>query len=153
MGFSLIELLVVIAIVGVLSAMAIPAYGTYTAKAKIASAVSLFDNFKNSEMVAYSRKGVFNFSGWLPLNIGVVSNYGLYAGSSPNKVFIHLQLIDGVYPGQNTAANGGVWLLMEFVANSNGTFTTICGTDSRTLYAVPVQYLPTGCQNGIVMGT
>lgn len=153
LGFSLIELLVVIAIVGVLSAIAIPAYRTYTTKAKIASAVLLFDSLKNSEMVAYSKNGVFNFSNWSPLNIGVISNYGLYSGSSPNKVFIHLQLIDGVYPGQNPASNGGVWLLMQVVANSNGTFAATCGYDSRTTFAIPVEYLPVGCQNSIAVGS
>jgi type IV pilus assembly protein PilA len=45
-GFTLIELMIVVAIVGVLAAIAIPAYDTYIIRAKITEGMSLSSGYK-----------------------------------------------------------------------------------------------------------
>ncbi|WP_338845124.1 pilin [Massilia sp. W12] len=47
-GFTLIELMIVVAIIGVLAAVAIPAYQDYVMKAKVANAISSVASLKNA---------------------------------------------------------------------------------------------------------
>lgn len=54
-GFTLIELMIVVAIIGILAAVAIPAYQDYTARAQLAEAVNLSGGLKIAISEAYSQ--------------------------------------------------------------------------------------------------
>ena len=56
-GFTLIELMIVVAIIGILAAVAVPAYQTYTNKAKFSEVVSAGAPFKLGLEICFQEQG------------------------------------------------------------------------------------------------
>src|SRR5690606_18038089 len=76
-GFTLIELMIVVAIIGILAAVAIPAYQDYTARAQASEAVNLLGGIK-TPIVEY-----FQTEGEAPTlsKLGNVTKSGKYVSS------------------------------------------------------------------------
>ncbi|HGO9319995.1 TPA: pilin [Neisseria meningitidis] len=91
-GFTLIELMIVIAIVGILAAVALPAYQDYTARAQVSEAILLAEGQKSAVTEYY-----LNHGEW-PGN----SNAGVASSST----------IKGKYVKEVTVANGVITATM-----------------------------------------
>ena len=57
-GFTLIETMIVIAIIGILAAIAIPAYQVYTARAQVSEAMSLLGTVKGGILETYTTSAI-----------------------------------------------------------------------------------------------
>jgi type IV pilus assembly protein PilA len=69
-GFTLIELMIVVAIIGILAAIAIPAYQDYTAKAQASEALTLLMGKKTPLSEFYADQGRW------PISISSVADQG-----------------------------------------------------------------------------
>jgi len=78
-GFTLIELMIVVAIIGILAAIALPAYQDYTVKAKIQEGVSIAAPVRTA-MGIWCSEGS-SFVGVTEASLGV-SSMSTYAGNS-----------------------------------------------------------------------
>ena len=87
-GFTLIELMIVVAIIGILAAIAIPAYQTYTIRAQIAEGLNLTEGAKTAIWDFYAQ-------------------HGKYPSSNASAGMLSPQSIQGNYVQSLDIASGG----------------------------------------------
>ena len=79
-GFTLIELMIVVAIIGILAAVAIPAYQDYTKRAKVSEGISLAAAAKTTVVENASNAAKYDLGYSEPTATAIVS--GVIIGSS-----------------------------------------------------------------------
>ena len=137
-GFTLIELMIVIAIVGILAAVALPAYQDYTVRAKISEPLALLGEAKTSVTEFYVANGVLPATptaASIRTTIGtaLVSTMGLAANGN-------ITVTMTADPSLGTAA--GTTIVFSNMGTSSGTILYKCKPGTIT-----GRYLPATCQS------
>ena len=143
-GFTLIELMIVIAIIGILAAVAIPAYQDYTARGQASEGVVLADGIKPTIVDVYNNAGKFYASGnqGIPAALSVTGKYVSQVAVADTTGQITVTMRSTA--GSVAAAIAGKTFIITPVTVAGGTINWDC----NKLHAgsISAKYLPQTCR-------
>jgi type IV pilus assembly protein PilA len=160
-GFTLIELMIVVAIIGLLAALAIPAYQSYTIRAAASEGIRAADALETAAAESYQSTGFF------PINngtAGVAQPSGKYIDPTASG-FVDGSIEITYLPTAPSGLAGSVLYFSPYLTQQNGVAWT-CGyatpqtgwtlgasslgnaTVSANATTTPSPYLPATCRAG-----
>lgn len=158
-GFTLIELLIAVAIVGILAAIAVPAYNDYVIRAQISEGLSVANGLKAEVEAFYSERNSF-------VNADLTALSDIASTSFDTQYVSDINVDEGTiiltYGNNVNAAISGNTLALQPYAGPAGQISWRCGEQpaaeltaqgltggsvaSEAQTNVPIRFLPSSCK-------
>jgi len=121
-GFTLIELMIVVAIIGILAAVAIPAYQDYVVKSKLAKVTGSTDSIKTAIALYYQEQGSFPIgtatataATGTPIATLAGANSYIWSSLGISQVTLPAEIAKLTYTGSTSGDNYGLGITFQKV--------------------------------------
>jgi type IV pilus assembly protein PilA len=141
-GFTLIELMIVVAIIGILAAIAIPAYQDYTIRAQVSEGLSLAGGAKTAVAEFYQDSGAFPITN---AEAGI-SAAGTITGKYVTATTVGAGGVVTVTYGADANANIAAGTLTLTPTDNTGSISWACAGGNILGAAGNEKWLPSACR-------